>query len=132
MITEDNVIQEVSAMLKSLRIPFTYEENVFELMVGTESCYIQVEYVGGEDEQKSVFMQFYDDGEKAMYEESDDISTIDQVEANVEQMVMFMKEKIKKVAKILNHVNAIIAICEDLDVDHEKFIEVVYDFDGYE
>lgn len=132
MMAEDNVIQEVSALLKTMRIPFSYEDDVFELMVGTETCHIQVEYVGGEGEEKSIVMQFYDDPENSMYEEYDDITDIDQVEAHVEQMVRFVKEKIKKVAKILNHINAIKSICEDLDVDHEKFIEVVYDFDGYE
>ena len=132
MMAEDNVIQEVSTLLKTMRIPFSYEDDVFELMVGTETCHIQVEYVGGEGEEKSIVMQFYDDPENSMYEEYDDITDIDQVEVHVEQMVRFVKEKIKKVAKILNHINAIKSICEDLDVDHEKFIEVVYDFDGYE
>jgi hypothetical protein len=132
MITEDNVIQEVSSLLKTLRIPFSYEDDVFELMVGTETCHIQVEYVGGAGEEKSIVMQFYDDPDNSMYEECDDITDIDQVEVHVEQMVRFVKEKIKKVVKILNHINAIKAICEDLDVDYEKFIEVVYDFDGYE
>ena len=132
MMTEDNVIREVSDLLRSLRIPFSYEDDVFELMVGTETCHIQVEYVGGEGEKKEIVMQFYDDPENSMYEEYDDITTIDQVESHVEQMVRFVREKIKKVAKILNHINAIKSICEDLDVDHEKFIEVIYDFDGYE
>jgi len=131
-INKDNAIEEVSNLIKSKKIPFTYDDGVFELLVGTESCYIQVEIIGTEEQGNDVTMQFYDNPENSIYEEFDDIDHIDKVEEYLDQMLIFMKDKIKKIAKILSHINAINTICEELDIDPETFIEVMYDFSSYE
>lgn len=138
-INKDNVVEEVTKLLKSKKIPFTYEDEVFELMVGSESCYMQIETLGTREQGYDVVMQFYDNPENPMYEESEDINNIDetklaidQIESAIDQMMMFMKDKIKKITKILFHINAIKSICEEMDIDPEIFIDVAYDFSEYE
>lgn len=131
-INRENFIKEVSSLLKRMKIPHVYNDGVFELMVGSESCYVQVEWYGSENEDDSVLMQFYDDGEEPLYESTEDITSIDQVEENVIQLYDFTKDKIKKLTRILGHINSIKAICEELGVEHDRFIDVVYSFESYE
>lgn len=130
LINKDNAIEQVTELLKRLKLAFTYEDNVFDIIVGSESCYIQVEY--GEAEGDEVIMQFYDNPEKSTYEEYDTITDIDSVEDCVTQMVEFVKGKIKKIAKIKHHIDCINSIAEDMDLEPEFFIDVTYDFSEYE
>jgi hypothetical protein len=116
-----------------MKCVFTYDDLLFEVFVGSESCFIQVEIYGSTDIDELVVMQFYDNPEDSLFEISEEIETSEDIEEYIGQIVSFTKDKIKILKKINNHINAIQELCDSFDpqMDIDKFIEINYDFSAY-
>lgn len=132
-INKDNVLEEVTRILKKMKCVFTYDDLLFEIMIGTETCYIQVELDDSMMDYDNVTIQFYDDPDDASFEIAEEIETIEDIEEYTEQVVTFTKQKVKLINKINNHIIAIQELCENSEpeIDYEKFITINYDFTEY-
>lgn len=132
-ITKNNALEEVTRILKEMKCVFSYDDLMFEIMVGSESCFIQVEIYDALTDDDSVVMQFYDNAEDPLFEINEDIETSEYIEEYCRQIVDFTKEKVKIIKKINNHINIIKELCDSFEpqVDYDRFISVNYDFDEY-
>ena len=103
-------------------------------MVGSESCFIQVEIYDSLDDDDTIVMQFFDTADDSLFEISEEIETSEDIEEYAGQIVTFTKEKVKIVRKIYNHINSIKELCENSEPEiyYEKFITINYDFTNYE
>jgi len=133
-INKKNALEEVTKFLKSMKCVFTYDDCVFEIIVGSESCFIQVEIYDSMEDDDLVTMQFYDNADDALFEICEEVETTEAIEEYANQIISFTKEKVKNISKIYKHIKAIEDICEnnfDPSIEIDRFIEINYDFEDY-
>lgn len=131
IINKDNAIEEITNYLKSKKCIFTYDDYLFEIIVGSESCFIQVEIYPSTTIDEDIYIQFYDNSEDPLFEIGEEVTNSESLEGFIDQLIEFTKEKVKKINKIYRHIQAIREICEEMDVDVDNFIETKYDFEKF-
>lgn len=128
----------IESYLKNKKIRFDITPdirgNFYELYLGSESGFIQVEHDDDTSDDDSVFFQFFskvgDDGNSLIHSQ---ISTEDDefdLESEIEMLIGGIKNLNKVIAKIENHITSIKAICEENEMNVNDFIEVIYDFNN--
>jgi hypothetical protein len=150
-VKKENIHETVENFLKSLKIRYTINENLYELFLGTISGFIQLELSNTDD---SITIQFFSpvdldgnslyssvwDNENCVidfdfdewvdrkYVQKED--GVEQVEGEIEELITSVNKINIAVNKIEKKIEQIKEICEEYQLDVETFIDVVYDFDN--
>lgn len=138
-ITKHNICQEIEQILKSQNIRFSienqdYRGTNYELFVSSMEAYIQIEYDLNKEEDNDVQITFYtkvnSDG-LSLYEsdwDNYDNSIKDGIETEIEELINAVKRINFGISKIESKIEQIRNICEEYNLELDKFIDVLYDF----
>ncbi len=136
-ITKENVYDVLESILKERKIRYnvTFDEsgNFYELYLGSEDGFIQVELpIDSSDEV--VTFQFFsavrNDG-SSLFHSFVDTDYIDfNLESHIDELVDRIQDLNRMIGKIEKHINSIKEICDENELDFEEFIMINYDFDN--
>ena len=132
---EEKVFEIITVFLKEKKISFDVDRHSttdnFELYIGSDSGFIQVEYSELRNEA-SVCIQFYsklDRQGNSLYNSSIEISEIIDLHTEIEQLIYEVKENIRTVSKIKSLIDKIQEICDENNLEIDDFITVEYNFE---
>ena len=138
-VTKQNINEKIENYLKEEKIRYNIisqdsKSCLYELFLGSESGYIQVEYDMDNDTDDYIVAQLYsrtDDNEVSIYHydwdnESENHGSI---EINIEVLVEEVKKINKAISKIKSKIEDIRNICEEYGLEFEEFIELNYTFE---
>ena len=122
---EEKVFEIITVFLKEKKISFNVDRHSttdnFELYIGSDSGFIQVEYSELRNEA-SVCIQFYskiDRQGNSLYNSSIEISEIIDLHTEIEQLIYEVKSLIDKIQEI----------CDENNLEIDDFITIEYNFE---
>ena len=129
--------EKISDFLKTKKLKFNLDNEAdsvheFVFYVGGSEAFIQVEYSDVEEypEPEILFFSNQKSDGNSLYNSTITYSGDDsEIEADLEQLIDFVKNFNQIVTKIENKITQINELCEELGLDPEEFISVNYDFD---
>lgn len=138
-VTKQNINEKIENYLKEEKIRYNinFQDSIYciyELFLGSESGYIQVEYDIDNDTDDYIVAQLYSgtyDKEQSIYHYYWDNQSEDHgsIEINIEALVEEVKKINKAIYKIKSKIEDIREICEEYELEFEEFIEIKYNFE---
>jgi hypothetical protein len=108
--------------------------NVYELFLGSESGFIQVEIDSEDPDESDVFFQFFSkvnyDGNSIYHDQGDTENENFDLIDRIDELITKIKTLNKAITRIRNKIEDIKSICEECEMDIEEFIEIVYNFEN--
>ena len=135
-VTRDNVYEVIDNYLKENKIRFSITTddsgNFYELFLGSESGFIQVEIASNDSDDKDVFFQFFsrvDDMSNSLYHSQvgTDYDGFDLI-MEIDELIANVKKLNQVIGKIRNKLDDIENICEENEMNVNDFIEIIYNF----
>jgi len=135
-INKGNVYKSIEDYLKEQGICYDITPdpsgNVYELFLGSESGFIQVEIDSEDPDEGDVFFQFFSkvnyDGNSMYHDQGDTENENFDLIDSIDELITKIKILNKVINRIENKIEDIKSICEEYEMDFEDFIEIVYDF----
>jgi hypothetical protein len=133
-----NVYKSIEEYLKEqgIRYDITPDPsgNFYELFLGSEPGFIQVEVDPNDPDEGDVFFQFFskvnDQGNSIYHDQWDTFNKNFDLIGCIDELIAKIKALNKAITRIGYKIEDIKSICEENEMDFEEFILIVYDFEG--
>ena len=121
-------IENVSEYLKNLGIQFSIEKEqpdvvLFELYTMDVASYIQIEHNSG---KSSAFLYITLDDDETLYDVDWEEGGYTSIEEEIDNLIDEANKLGEVVSEVSGKLREIIKICDENDINHEKFIAIHY------
>jgi len=138
-ITKHNICESIEIFLKSNRIKYSIDDPdskglVYELYVGSLSCFLQIEYDLDNETDNFVYVQLFTNtdnaGNSLYHSEWNNEEHDDSLDTEIETLIQETKRINSLINKIRNKIEQIQELCDENELNIHEFISVNYDFDS--